>query len=248
MVLFTKEKGMGHNITEPSCNRSLPLRRSTLPAFLRRRTQKPEIIYEERPDFYFKLVLLGDAGSGKSTLAQVFSCSACRAVFQKRPSDTDTKTVEYVDRIITASHKNVLARLYDTAGKFSVSIGLVIVRFNICFFLNSWYNGHWSKQWNSSSKQFDQVLHFLSLTCTATGSCQHVSTSSLWAWQCNTNFSILIKFKYGITPSTGWIIYISIPIMYKHIKTLCFTRLIKTFTFPTPWFTQASYKPYCKSV
>ena len=71
------------------------------------------------------------------------------------------------------------------------------------FFLNSWYNGHSSKTWHSSYKQFKQVLHFLSLKGTATGLCHlPVSTSSLWAEILKRDnatrfFSILITFKYG---------------------------------------------------
>lgn len=116
MVIFTKEDRTT-GLDMPG-GKSLSSRRTTLPAFLRRKMQKQEPIYEERPDYYFKLVLLGDAGSGKSTLANVFCCNACRAVYQKRPSDPNSKTVEYVDRIIRAKDKSVLARLYDTAGRF----------------------------------------------------------------------------------------------------------------------------------
>lgn len=130
MVLFAKNN-MGNNVTDLGSCRQQTTRRSTLPAFLRRKTLKQEIIYEDRPDYYFKLVLLGDAGSGKSTLAREFSCNACRAVYQKRPSDTDTKTVEFVDRIITCRKKNVLARLYDTAGRFGYFVYIPIKHFNL---------------------------------------------------------------------------------------------------------------------
>jgi len=38
--------------------------------------------------------------------------------------------------------------------KFGHIQSFPIIWFNICFFLNLWYNGHSSKTWNSSSKQF----------------------------------------------------------------------------------------------
>ena len=133
-----------------------------------------------------------------------------------------------------------------------------IIRFH------TWYNGHSSKKWNSSSKQFKQVLHFRSLTGTATG-LYHlpVSTYSLWAetikhYNATRFFSILIKFKYGWNLKSAYKIlhlvrvesFISVFQFCTNIyKNPCLTRLIKTFTFPTPWFTQALYKPIdCKSV
>ncbi|XP_052228766.1 uncharacterized protein LOC127842982 isoform X2 [Dreissena polymorpha] len=76
-----------------------------------------DTVLEEPPDFYIRLVLLGDGGTGKSRLAKRFSCNTCRSAFKKIPSSVDLKSFEYVDRIIKRENHVVLARLYDTAGQ-----------------------------------------------------------------------------------------------------------------------------------
>jgi Cdc6-like AAA superfamily ATPase len=77
-----------------------------------------ETIQEQKPDYYFKIVLLGDCGTGKTNLANKFSCEACSktSYVQKPDVGGGVKLVEYVDRVIEMSDKHVLARLYDTAG------------------------------------------------------------------------------------------------------------------------------------
>ncbi|XP_045172479.2 uncharacterized protein LOC123534336 [Mercenaria mercenaria] len=82
------------------------------------RRKQLDTIQEQKPDYYFKLLLLGDCGTGKTSLANKFSCDACsKANYVQKPAVGDVKTVEYVDRVIEVSDKHILARLYDTAGQ-----------------------------------------------------------------------------------------------------------------------------------
>lgn len=80
----------------------------------KRKQKKLATVQEQKPEHYFKLVLLGDCSTGKTSFANTFSCNACSLV--KKPPVGSVKTVEYVDRVLEVQDKQILARLYDTAG------------------------------------------------------------------------------------------------------------------------------------
>lgn len=92
-------------------------RRQIMLSFFRRKIVKRETDYEASPDFYLKLVLLGDLRTGKTRLMEAFCCKACEAVYQGRQSFKYFKMVEFVDLTIQISQNKVLIRLYDTAGR-----------------------------------------------------------------------------------------------------------------------------------
>lgn len=127
MVLLTHQKETSHFV-------SPELRRAGLRHVYEHKTlrwsfkkKQLETIQEQKPDYYFKIVLLGDIGTGKTKLANRFSCEACnnnKTSYVQNPAVVGggIKIVEYVDRIIEVSDKHVLARLYDTAGTCFVHV------------------------------------------------------------------------------------------------------------------------------
>lgn len=85
--------------------------------FLKRKVQKYDSVQEQLPDFYFKLVLLGDMGTGKTTLSNAFSSKSCKSSYLRRQSYEHLRFLEFSDFIIQVSEYKVLTRVYDTAGR-----------------------------------------------------------------------------------------------------------------------------------
>lgn len=105
MVLINKDGGFG---IEKTGNR-MP--------FFKRTVQKYNSAEEQRPDFYFKLVLLGDKGTGKTTVSNAFSSKASKSSYLRRPSYEHFRFLEFSDFIIQVSQYKVLTRVFDTAGR-----------------------------------------------------------------------------------------------------------------------------------
>lgn len=116
MVLLRLDDNMAAcSESEQSGNRSTRTY-PNIPAIFRRTNTKAEIIHEQKPDCYIKIVLSGDCGSGKTALLNIFSCSMHQSNYVRRPSYDDNKIVACVDRIMQCSGSQVFVRLYDTAG------------------------------------------------------------------------------------------------------------------------------------
>lgn len=78
----------------------------------------------QRPEFYLKLVLLGDAAVGKSSLAKGYRTHTC--VSEGTMQGVRMGSNEYMDSITECSGRTVFIRLYDTAGKYFSPISGVI--------------------------------------------------------------------------------------------------------------------------
>ena len=71
----------------------------------------------QRPDFYLKLIVLGDAGVGKTSLSQSYRSHNC---LKSQPwNGKRTRSTEYLDSITQRSGKTIFIRLYDTAGNYN---------------------------------------------------------------------------------------------------------------------------------
>lgn len=114
MVLLILDEDMAACSESNKCG--ISRRRPSIPAMFSRKNTKAEMLHEQKPDCYIKIVLSGDCGSGKTELFNIFSCNTHQSSYVRRPSYDDNKTVAYVDRIIQCSESQVFVRLYDTAG------------------------------------------------------------------------------------------------------------------------------------
>ena len=77
----------------------------------------------QRPDFYFKLILLGDASSGKTSLSKRYQDHIWVSEESMRGSRMGSN--EFIDSVTECSGKTVFIRLYDTAGKSFIIIIII---------------------------------------------------------------------------------------------------------------------------
>ena len=93
----------------------------------------------QRPEFYLKLVLLGDAAVGKSSLAKGYRTHTC--VSEGTMQGVRMGSNEYMDSITECSGRTVFIRLYDTAGKyFSPISGVITTRhFKMVLACDQWW-------------------------------------------------------------------------------------------------------------
>ena len=88
---------------------------------------------KQKPDFYFKLILLGDASSGKTSLAKRYQDHTW--VSEDTMTGSRMGSNEYMDSVTECSGKTVFVRLYDTAGKYELLIMFVDFSVDLICFL-----------------------------------------------------------------------------------------------------------------
>ena len=82
---------------------------------LRTNTLRNEDILENRPDYFSKVVLLGDPCTGKTTLLN-YLLSDTSSIDRKNSGSCIPKFRHVAEKIFKVSEKLLLTRIYDTAG------------------------------------------------------------------------------------------------------------------------------------